>query len=519
MTAYRGNAAEDTARRAAPTRESWGDFLVGGGAGEDLRVGRSTESVREFPTAGAWRLRRQPPGEGWCGYPLTVIEEEPWRLWVLGEVYGARGNAARDLVRDVATESAARAHSTGTSCFSDGTRRNAGGTSGPTGSAPCTPTTLLTASARVSECISRRSPKRRRAGSWTGTGSPGSSRSVSSRRIGLFSKTSGSCVQLARRLRRDRKARVERALLELVPPAGRPALLRPDRRGLRRDAPRSSRRAGARPAGRSDLGRPRLAYDRGRPDPPGTDGDATLWSYSYGYADASEETRIARRVAAARDLPFRALTIRPYLFEELECVLGCVEGFQDVTQSRQAFVAPLLAEDADAVMAAHWGDVWLGGMGLEVGPRRRRPWSTMRSPRSRSAVAPGYCGRSSSPAGRSRRTLCCESSSPASSSASQGSRIPTSVSRPSKPTSGPSAGTLASIRMFQAGAFPRLPFYDTRMSEFFAGVPTAFVEGWRLQIDYSSDLLRTSRASPGRPTARISTARRTSTPGCFPRAP
>jgi hypothetical protein len=38
--------------------------------------------------------------------------------------------------------------------------------------------------------------------------------------------------------------------------------------------------------------------------------------------------------------------------------------------------------------------------------------------------------------------------------------------------------------MYQAGAFQRLPFYDTRMTDFFAGVPTAFVEGRKLQIDY-----------------------------------
>ncbi|HNS39322.1 MAG TPA: hypothetical protein PKJ56_03625, partial [Promineifilum sp.] len=44
--------------------------------------------------------------------------------------------------------------------------------------------------------------------------------------------------------------------------------------------------------------------------------------------------------------------------------------------------------------------------------------------------------------------------------------------------------TTASIRAFQAAAFPRLPFYDTRLSDFFTTVPTAFVAGRRLQIDY-----------------------------------
>src|SRR5260221_5833598 len=64
-----------------------------------------------------------------------------------------------------------------------------------------------------------------------------------------------------------------------------------------------------------------------------------LWSYSYGYSDDSVETRISREVAQARGLPFEAFTIRPYLFDRLEEVMAAVEGFQDVTQCRQAFVA------------------------------------------------------------------------------------------------------------------------------------------------------------------------------------
>jgi hypothetical protein len=44
--------------------------------------------------------------------------------------------------------------------------------------------------------------------------------------------------------------------------------------------------------------------------------------------------------------------------------------------------------------------------------------------------------------------------------------------------------TNTGLRMFQAAAFPRLPFYDTRLVDFFATVPTAFVAGRQLQIDY-----------------------------------
>jgi hypothetical protein len=44
--------------------------------------------------------------------------------------------------------------------------------------------------------------------------------------------------------------------------------------------------------------------------------------------------------------------------------------------------------------------------------------------------------------------------------------------------------TEASLRMFQPGAFPRLPFYDNRLSNFFCTVPSEFVSRRQLQIDY-----------------------------------
>jgi hypothetical protein len=44
--------------------------------------------------------------------------------------------------------------------------------------------------------------------------------------------------------------------------------------------------------------------------------------------------------------------------------------------------------------------------------------------------------------------------------------------------------TTASLRMFQTAVLPRLPFYDNRLVDFFCTVPSAFVAGRRLQIDY-----------------------------------
>ena len=68
-------------------------------------------------------------------------------------------------------------------------------------------------------------------------------------------------------------------------------------------------------------------------------------------------------VAESRHLPFEAFAVGPYLFDRLSMILNAVEGFQDLTQCRQAAVSDELARHADYVIAAHWGDVWLDDMG------------------------------------------------------------------------------------------------------------------------------------------------------------
>ena len=210
-----------------------------------------------------------------------------------------------------------------------------------------------------------------------------------------------------------------------------------------------------------------------------------LWSYSYGYEPDSIETRIARKVAHARELPFEALTVEPYLFHRLNDVLSCVEGFQDVTQARQAVVSDLLGHKADAVIAAHWGDVWLDDMGLVDEPaptgtrvvdhaygkmaKRGRRWLLDR-------IVDGKAG--ADPETLLREQLAEELSR------LEGIADPDFRVKAYKTEQWSFRWTLASLRMYQAGAFPRLPFYDTRMTDFFASVPSAFVKGRRLQIDY-----------------------------------
>ena len=212
---------------------------------------------------------------------------------------------------------------------------------------------------------------------------------------------------------------------------------------------------------------------------------ASFWSFSYGYAPDSVETAIAHQVAKARNLSFESLTVGPYLFDRLDAVLASVEGFQDVTQSRQATVTELLAGRADAVVAAHWGDVWHDDMGLGDRPD--------------AAPAEVLEHAISKIAKRGRRWLLDELAAPrlgASPDSVVRDQVADELERLAsiadadfrvkafKTEQWSFRWTLASIRMHQAGAYPRLPFYDTRMSDFFATVPTQFVRGRRLQIDY-----------------------------------
>ena len=216
------------------------------------------------------------------------------------------------------------------------------------------------------------------------------------------------------------------------------------------------------------------------------------WSYSYGFAEDSVETHIAAKIAAARDLPFNNFTVRPYLFNALPMVVDSLEGFQDITQARQAFVVNDLAAHADYVMAAHWGDVWLDDMGTEKQPHKefldfaatkfiKQPeWLLKHIIQ---PLAPRLEIRA-----LLRETLSAETQ-----------RLGDIVEddfrlKALKTEMWSFRWTTASLRMYQPGAFPLLPFYDPRLIDFFCTVPTAYVRGRRLQIEYlkryAADLAR-----------------------------
>jgi len=153
-----------------------------------------------------------------------------------------------------------------------------------------------------------------------------------------------------------------------------------------------------------------------------------------------------------------------------------------VTQCRQAFVIDQLAAHSDYVMAAHWGDVWLDDMGTQAYPgmdvvefalRKFSKNGTWLTNKILKPLVPGLDAQNFLP-----EMLRGELEMLA------GISDPDFMLKALKTETWSFRWTTASIRMYQPGAFPLLPFYDPRLVDFFCTVPTDFVACRRLQIEY-----------------------------------
>ena len=207
------------------------------------------------------------------------------------------------------------------------------------------------------------------------------------------------------------------------------------------------------------------------------------WSYSYGYGPRSAETRIARRLADRRRIPFESIEIEPYLFSRHREVMAAVEGFQDATQTRQTQISPLLRRHGGSVVAAHWGDVWLDDMGWRGGVGTEEDVIQHALSRLQKRGSRWLVDQICAPRLEEKPSEALANWVGGKLSHYAAIEDPDFRIKAFKTDHWSFRWTVASLRAYQLGAKPRLPFYDPRLVDFFTGVPTEFVAGRRLEID------------------------------------
>lgn len=205
-----------------------------------------------------------------------------------------------------------------------------------------------------------------------------------------------------------------------------------------------------------------------------------IQAYSYGYTDDSIETAISQQVAEARGMPFTAHTIQPYLFDRLHEIVSVLHGCQDVTQARQMSANAWVREHGDAVLTGLWGDVWCDQMGAADGldedltsfvlhkfEKRGRHWLL----------------ENVLPAGFDPHEFLHDTVQSGLAEMDHIKDLDFRI-KAYKTNRWAFRWSNASLRGFEPGATPRVPYYDNDLVDFFCTVPTEFVRDRRLQIDH-----------------------------------
>jgi asparagine synthase (glutamine-hydrolysing) len=222
-----------------------------------------------------------------------------------------------------------------------------------------------------------------------------------------------------------------------------------------------------------------------------------LLFFSYGYGEDSIETQIANKLAQKQDIDITTWSIKPYLFDQLDRVLASVEGFQDLTLCRQADVVDELGAEANHLLAVHWMDVWLDDMGfLDLNRGLSDDDLSL------------IMAKKFTKNGAQQLFSLFRDWLPVDFEISANNHITTALSslqgihdfdfkvKAWKTQNWSFRWTLASLRMYQAGLFTLLPFYDQRLTDFFCRLPSEPMRSRSFQIEYikrfGPDLARVS---------------------------
>jgi len=202
-----------------------------------------------------------------------------------------------------------------------------------------------------------------------------------------------------------------------------------------------------------------------------------LKSYSYGlYAD-NPETRISNKIANTRKLNFKSEIISNYLFDRKDDIIDAVEGFQYIDGTRQVQMSEWLSNNSKNVIAAHWGDVWNDWMEVTESDVDLNNFLDKKFAKRGYQKVFKYFGWDESELNKPFEKQIIDFDSRANGDKDFCIKM-------IKTFQWSHRWTMASIRAYQLGSFPRLPFYDNRIVDFFMTIPLDIVKDRNLQIEY-----------------------------------
>lgn len=197
--------------------------------------------------------------------------------------------------------------------------------------------------------------------------------------------------------------------------------------------------------------------------------------FSYGLFKGNQETSIAGQLAAKRKVSLYRHQTSNYLFSRINDILSAVEGYHYLDGTRQIDISDWLFEHGERVLAAHAGDIWNDQMG--VGDEKSEVADLV----DKKFKKKGYQ--------KALKVLGVEDNMP-NPFVEQSSLFLRMANgdvdfavKMMKMYQWSHRWTMASIRAYQLGAFPRLPFYDNRIVDFFMKTPFSHVSNRRLQIE------------------------------------
>jgi asparagine synthase (glutamine-hydrolysing) len=196
--------------------------------------------------------------------------------------------------------------------------------------------------------------------------------------------------------------------------------------------------------------------------------------FSYGLFQGNPETQIAKKLAKKRRFPIYSHVTSNYLFNRINDILRAVEGYHYLDGTRQTDVSDWLSKNGDRVLAAHWGDVWNDDMGIGDGLESVDYLLDKKFKKKgyqKALKVLGWDDNLPNPFEEQSELFLGK--------AAQNKDFAVKMM---KTWQWSHRWTMASIRAYQLGAFPRLPYYDNRIVEFFLKTPLSHVSQRRLQI-------------------------------------